>query len=168
MKILFNSFNTNLQNETIFEKVNLSLLNIQQKKWFDLVNESCLNDEQLLMIVNGSAGTGKSFTIAAITGELGQDVVGRAAFTARAAHLIHGRTLHGLFKLPTGRKKFAPLKGDSLKSLRETLKGLKVLIIDEFSMLSQIMLDMVNQRLKQVCHKCFIRNRSIRITQESN
>ena len=50
------------------------------------------------MILQGGAGTGKSTVIASLQ-ELLQDKVKVGAYTAKAAYLINGQTLHSLFKL---------------------------------------------------------------------
>lgn len=48
------------------------------------------------MIINGSAGTGKSFTIFALS-HLLKDQVKRSAPTAKAAFIIKGQTIHSRF-----------------------------------------------------------------------
>ena len=50
------------------------------------------------MIVQGRAGTGKSHLIRNLQ-KLLKDKVKVGAFTAKAAYMINGRTLHSLFKL---------------------------------------------------------------------
>jgi type II secretory pathway predicted ATPase ExeA len=81
--------------------------------WFDMVVEALQSRKQLLLIVNGTAGTGKTFTISAISNAVPKEHIVRSAYTAKAAHLIRGETLHKRFQIPVekGSTKFCPLKG---------------------------------------------------------
>ena len=87
----------------------------------------------------GTAGTGKSFTINAITHYLGNKLIG-------------GETLHSLLEIPVQNNTapFLPLKNEKLKELQEKFKNCKFLIIDEFSMLSQVMIAKIYTRLRQI------------------
>lgn len=67
------------------EFVTPDCLNIRQHIWFDMVNESVCSRSQLLLIVNGTAGTSKMFSIAAIFHSLPAVSVIRCAFSAKAA-----------------------------------------------------------------------------------
>ena len=67
------------------------------------------------MIVIGTAGTGKSYTIKAITHYLGRHLK-KAALTAKAAFIIAGETLHCLLKIPV-QKDGVPLQDLSAESL---------------------------------------------------
>jgi hypothetical protein len=131
--------------------VHRSQLNHLQGLWFDMVLDSLENDKQLLLIVNGTAGTGKSHTIAAISHAIPHNVLIRAAFTAKAAFIIKGSTLHLAFNLPVenGSKRFKPLTGRALKALQEKFKDVKIVIIDEYSMVSQPMLGKIDFRLRE-------------------
>ena len=64
-------------------------LNKMQKFAYDLVVEKQRKKEQLLMIMNGSAGTGKSFTIFSLSHML-QHKLRRSTPTAKAAFIIKG------------------------------------------------------------------------------
>ena len=108
----------------------------------------------LRMHLDGKAGTGKSFYIHLVSAHLQQkysnNVVVRAAPTGVAAHGIMGRTIHSLFRLPTSTDKFQPLARNTLASLQASLRGLMVLIIDEKSMMSLMLLSFLDQRLRQI------------------
>jgi len=112
------------------------------------------NPAQLLFQVDGKAGTGKSYTIQLLSAHLQQEFppnpVQRAAPTGVASHGILGRTLHSLFRLPTGTTTLPPLSPSSLRSLQATLKDLTHLIIDEKSMMSLLILSFLDQRLRQI------------------
>jgi DNA replication protein DnaC len=111
--------------------------------WFDMVVEALQSRKQLLLIVNGTAGTGKTFTISAISSAVPKEHIVRSAYTAKAAHLIRGETLHKIFQIPVEKgqgTKFGPLNGAKLAALQEKFRHVKIIIIDEYSMLSLTML----------------------------
>ena len=57
-----------------------------------------------------------------------------------------------MFKIPctnSEREEFLPLENDNLKKLQNEFKKIEFLIIDEFSMLSQIMFGKIDSRLRQ-------------------
>ena len=73
------------------------------------------------------------------------------AYTAKAAFLIRGQTLHKLFHLPikNNRRPFLPLNGESLKDLQNIFQNVTTVIINEFPMVSQTMLGWIDCRLRQ-------------------
>ena len=127
-------------------------LNDRQRKCFDLVTECYHSSTQLLLIVTGTAGTGKSHTISAISHAIPAEHLVRSAFTAQAAFQIKGATLHKTFHLPVesgGRQFNNLLNGEAAANLEKEFSQVKVVIIDEFSMLSQPILGKIDTRLKQ-------------------
>ena len=90
------------------------------------------------LIINGTAGTGKSHTICGISTALGREDVIRGSVMAKASFLIRGFTLHSLFSIPVeaGSRSFVELKGDSLKKIQDRLNKVLAVIIDEYSMVS--------------------------------
>ena len=142
-------------------------LALKQRQAYDLVVNQALQHirhradilttprpRQLLYHIDGRAGTGKSFTIHCISGQLQQQLlvnpVQCAALTGVAAHGINGRTLHSLFRLPVSVSKLDPLSSGTLRSLQATLRDCTTLIIDEKSMLSLSVLTFLDQRLCQI------------------
>ncbi|EPZ36339.1 hypothetical protein O9G_005712 [Rozella allomycis CSF55] len=111
------------------------------------VNREHLNDGQRRVYDLLQAGTGKSHTVYALSNLLA-DRVKRCAFTAKAAYLIHGSTLHSTFKLRPN-KPFTKLKDNALKQLKETFKYVTTIIIDEYSMRSQELIGCIDARLRQ-------------------
>ncbi len=67
------------------------------------------------------------------------------AFTGTAAFNIDGLTLHTALQLPTNEKMF--LSEEKLNILEQRLGNLKLLIIDEISLVSQEMLEKIHKRL---------------------
>ncbi len=104
-----------------------------------IVENAVNKKEMLLMILTGTAGSGKSFTVYAMSTFL-NGIIKRAAPTAKAAFLIKGETLHALLDLYTNPSDtYMPLKGDKLQRVQKRFKNIKFLIIDEFSMVDQNM-----------------------------
>jgi hypothetical protein len=132
-------------------------LNAGQRAVFDAVIAAVAQGRQCTMLLHGTAGTGKSFTINALSTALPAQTV-RMAPTGVAAVNIAGRTLHSALCIPVQREYagLEPLAQDAAAVLRRALtpdcpRGLPPLvIIDEISMVSAQMLHSVNARLQQV------------------
>uniref|UniRef100_A0A1X7U1S2 ATP-dependent DNA helicase n=1 Tax=Amphimedon queenslandica TaxID=400682 RepID=A0A1X7U1S2_AMPQE len=105
------------------------------------------NDDPLHIIVNGTAGTGKSYLINCLRLLLGTSLK-VAAPTGVAAFIIEGRTLHSLLHLPV-RGDFKDMEGINLQNIQEELSSTKYLIIDEMSMVSKKTFGMIDRRLRQ-------------------
>ncbi|CAH1233099.1 PIF1 [Branchiostoma lanceolatum] len=73
------------------------------------------------------------------------------AFTGTAAFGINGMTLHSALSLGCGGKEYQPLSSDKLNTLRLRLGKLKLLIIDEVSMVGADILYHVHRRLQDIC-----------------
>jgi len=72
-----------------FATVDIEKLNKLQRFTYNLIEDFKLKDKQLLMVLLGTAGTGKSYTVAAIT-QLYLGLLKKACPTAKSAFLIHG------------------------------------------------------------------------------
>merc|ERR1711872_273066 len=113
-----------------------------------------------LLIVQGGAGSGKSLLIRTIAQwfekilrQSGDDpdkpYILLTAFTGTAAANIDGMTLHSAFNFNFGNE-FLSL-GDKIRDQkRELLKNLKMVIIDEFSMLKADMFYQLDLRLREL------------------
>ena len=101
----------------------------------------------------GEAGTGKSYLINAIRSLLPQTCA-ITATTGKAAYNIQGVTIHSLLKLPVGPRGNNDLKGQSLIRLQESLKDVKYIVIDEYSMLGQATFGWIDRRCKQITGNC--------------
>ena len=143
---------------------NMSRLNPGQRKILMEVLHRLKTNQRFHFFISGGAGVGKSFLIKTLyqainqyyrhlRGEQGNSI--RAllcAFTGKAAYIINGMTLHSAFQLPVSQLSgpMAELSADVANTIRSKLQDLKVLIIDEISMVGQKLLQMVNIRLQQI------------------
>ena len=84
------------------------------------------------LMINGSAGTGKSHVIKKISEEIGDDECARLCFTNKGAININGQTIHKFLGLD--------IEGKILKAnIKKIKKKIKVIIIDEVSMVSSFL-----------------------------
>ncbi|XP_066600007.1 uncharacterized protein [Prorops nasuta] len=135
----------------------ISELNSDQKRVFDKVTKTLLdNNEILRLYVSGEGGTGKSFLIKTIRcwvkQTLRKDAIVSAP-TGIAAFNVDGLTIHRLFQLPVehGRTAhYTELSDVALKVFREELKNVELIIIDEVSMISNLTLMYINLRLVEI------------------
>ena len=139
------------------------------KKQFEFVNEFLYHlkvgprDKQLLLFLSGGAGVGKTTAVNVLYESAkrffnsipGQDhsalQIVKCAFTGKASHQVRGYTINTLFKMPFGTtKKREQLTGSKLGELQAKLGDLKVLIIDEISMVDNEMWVDMSYRLCQI------------------
>jgi PIF1-like helicase len=141
MEPIGQSVDEGLERLTITDVTNL---NNDQQQAYDIVNwhlnetTTGKNPSQLLMMVPGEGGIGKSKLIQTMTCAFEQKEVGdwcvKGAYTRIAASLTDGKTLHVLAGIPVrGGKQSA----QTLKKLWEFWRGKWYFIIDEVSMLSR-------------------------------
>jgi len=106
------------------------------------------------LFLTGSAGTGKSFTINRIVGYLEDNNIkyGLTALTGCAASLINGQTLHSYLSLGINKSLNDIYKDLSSKNIPKMrlLKSLKTLIIDEVSMMSNDLLELIDGLFKMI------------------
>ena len=112
---------------------------------------------QFLAILLGTAGTGKTTTLKTLLAELRGRGIGKVlvgAYTGVAASNVGmgARTLHDLFRLAKvneASSDIMPLEEADLKEFKEDMAGLEMLIIDEMSMVSRVVLAQVHARLRE-------------------
>ena len=87
-----------------------------------------------------------------VTGENPDDVkVVKSAPTGKAAFNIKGNTLHAAIKIPANRGfEYCALDSDRLNTIRTQLKKIKVIFVDEISMVGSGMFNFLNLRLEQI------------------
>lgn len=72
--------------------------------------------------------------------------------TGKAAYNVGGLTIHSAFCIPTQQGfKFKPLDMQQLCSLQTKYKSLKVIFIDEISMVGKKMFNFINQEIMGCC-----------------
>ena len=135
-------------------------LNTDQKRIVDhVLQKVCLDQSVVRLIISGQGGTGKSRVIDVLNRLICQKfkhvelpfVV--AAPTGLSAFNVNGTTVHRTLCLPVEHGKpadYCRLNQDQLSVLRRTLKGLKLLIVDEVSMISSITLLYMHLRLTEI------------------
>uniref|UniRef100_A0A914YHB4 ATP-dependent DNA helicase n=1 Tax=Panagrolaimus superbus TaxID=310955 RepID=A0A914YHB4_9BILA len=120
------------------------------------------------MFCSGTAGTGKSFLIHLLANELALLYVKKedsastkpatliAAPTGLAAIQINGSTIHSLLSINVqhgSEGKMKPLSKEALNLKRILFQNVKLIIIDETSMVSNIMLAKIHSRLCEFMDK---------------
>lgn len=137
-------------------------LNEKQSKIFNFVKnwadrKEHEDAEQFLLFLTGGAGTGKSHTIRCIYNEVDRTITRKSenaespvvllvAYTGTAAYNIGGQTIHSALNINHCKQ----LPEESANTLRSRLHDLQLLIIDEVSMVSTDLLNLVHCRLQQV------------------
>ena len=151
------SWLNNAKNATVIpaplvDAMDISRLSKTQRKAYDIVHRHTFGNsqhEQMLLIVVGTAGTGKSFLINAIRQLYYQRNCSQSlkvtAPTGIAASNIYGCTVYSLLGLMN-----EELNGEQLHSLQATMSGVNLLIIDEYSFLSIAVIDALDRRLRVV------------------
>jgi len=139
----------------IFELI--SKLNSDQRRIFDKITNTLTSDKSLLRLyISGEGGTGKSFLIKTIKCWIKQNLkkdTAIAAPTGMAAFNIDGLTVHRLLQLPVEHghtPKYKQLSDHILKILRDDLKNVILIIIDEVSMISNLTLMYIHLRLSEI------------------
>ena len=162
--------------DTIDLSERIGMLNEDQRRIFEQVIDhlhhqhrhetddcKCRDLKPLHMFVSGVGGTGKSFLIETIRSQVKEIWKGHAgddttcvvaAPTGLAAYNVGGVTVHRLFQLPIEHKgKMAgywSLSKVGQKVMRTNLHFLKLIIIDETSVLSSLNLAYIHLQLKEL------------------
>ena len=121
-------------------------MNFSQRTGYNIVNlskESSSN--QLLIIITGGAGSGKSFCINGIRSLL-QETVKVCAYFGVAAFNIKGQTLHQLFQLPIKGKRAHDLSSPALYKLQYAFEGVSYLTSETHLRLCSKLENPQNQR----------------------
>ena len=144
-------------------------LNTEQRKLYDVIvaqYDSEINPRgrpppQLLLNVDGEAGTGKTFTLLKACARVQEmataagrsNPVLRAAPTGVAAFNIIGKTLHSLLWLPIKMQK-TDLSPGTLQSLQASFASCRFLIVDEKSMIDLKTFSLIDDRLRAIFPTC--------------
>ena len=158
--------------DTLSLKQRVAMLNADQRRIFDKVKDHLLHQQQhetdecscnlspLRMFVSGVGGTGKSFlieTVKAFVHDLwpSDDLTyAIAAPTGLAAFNVGGITIHRLFQLPIEHDgktaEYWALPKCSQKVMKTTLRSVKIIIVDEVSMVSSLNFAYMHLRLEEL------------------
>ena len=151
----------NQQQRAIYDEVTEKVMQMveHEKKGCSLKDCDCKTPA--FLYVSGFGGTGKSYLIKVLKGfmyvrdKVYGDPINSAlaAPTGLAARNISGLTLHALFfflvehgKLP----KYSELKPHLLQRIRDSYNDLKLLIVDEISLVNAQLLFQIHMRMKQI------------------
>ncbi|KAJ8025627.1 ATP-dependent DNA helicase PIF1 [Holothuria leucospilota] len=139
-------------------------LNIRQKEFFYHVLHWCKTKNQpFYNFLTGGAGVGKSQVVKALYNALLRHystVPGNnpddthillMALTGKAAYGIGGYTIHNALQIPANQGyDYKALTAERLNTLQAKYHNLKVIFIDEISMVGNKMLRFIDQRLQQI------------------
>lgn len=136
---------------------NISMLNSDQLRIFNKITESLQNGTRIRTFMSGFGGTGKSLLIKTIVQWnkiVRNKYVAVAAPTGIAALAVDGSTAHRLLSLPVerddGTLKYKSLSNAARKRIRESFKNVDLIIIDEASMISNVILMFIHFRLTEI------------------
>ena len=143
----------------------LSRLNRKQREIFTHIIQSITfhPGKQLCVFITGGAGFGKSVVIRNLyqalhrllcskCGQNPEDIrILLCAYTGLAAYNIQGATLHTAFCIEPNKKlDYKQLSDEKRNTLQTKYKHLSVLIVDEVSMVGNMMLHFLNLRLQEI------------------
>jgi hypothetical protein len=130
----------------------LDSLSDKQRLAFEIIRSHAFGsrqDTQLLMVLVGTAGTGKSFVISAIRSLFHccgcPDALKVTAPTGVAASNVFGSTIYSLLSIL-----HTTLNGPRLLNLQLMMQGVRLLIIDEYSFLSVSVIDTLDRHLRSI------------------
>ena len=133
---------TGIKNEVI--EINDIELGDEQKSVYKLMNNSKEN-----LFITGKAGTGKSILLQYFVKHTSKQVA-VVAPTGVAALNVGGQTIHSFFKMGLDTQdpdNFSQVSDMGYKR-KEILNGIQTLVIDEISMVSADVMDMIDTKLK--------------------
>ena len=148
----------------------LRKMNKRQKIYLKNFIKAMKSGKPFYHFLRGGSGTGKSFLINLIYQTFirfhqerkvaGPDVVPDhtdakilcivGAFTGKAAFNVRGDTVARLFRFPFMLKKYIPLANDARKKMEDMYKDLKLIIIDEISMIGANLFAKMDLRMREI------------------
>ena len=149
--------------DTHYRHLVRSLNRGQMEFFYHVLHSVKVSDMPLTTFLSGGAGIGKSWLVNAlyyaitkhlnsIAGENPDEVkVIKVAPTEKAAYNIGGNTTHSALQIPGNRGfSYCALDSDRLNTVRTKLQKLKLIIIDEISVVGSGMFKFLNLRLQQI------------------
>ncbi len=116
-----------------------------------------VKDDQLLGLLLGPPGAGKTYSIKALS-EMESWKVLFTATTHAAAAQLDGVTINGVCVLGPNHDnfKYKTIPGTKITKIRNALKGVSLLVIDEVSMLTPVTLAKINVHLQAAFNKNYV------------
>ena len=127
--------------------INTESFSDEQRLAYEIVTTHSLQEKALHLIINGEAGTGKSYLIYTLCTHLKDKC--KVTATGKAAYAINGITIHSFLRLPVTHTLQKDLLGQALITIQERLTQVDYIIIDEYSMLGQASLGWIDRRCRQ-------------------
>jgi hypothetical protein len=127
-------------------------LNADQQRIYDAIMSDITGGKQVLAIVHGMPGTGKTELALRLREALRPNGVLVCAPTGKAAaHHANGQTIQGAFRLGILTNKLQPIaRLDDRVDARRVLESCQVLFIDEYSMCDARVFALVDERYKDL------------------
>ncbi|XP_059066108.1 uncharacterized protein LOC131857481 [Cryptomeria japonica] len=147
---------TTFQSHHVYNQQATYALSIQQQRAYDLVITHLQHNTlkpPLKIIVQGTAGTGKSHLITSIKSTMmrlappGQSPLLLLAPTGVAAFNIQASTIHSALRIPI--KEMVPLQGQTLASFQESMYFIHYILIDEMSFIGRRLIQCIDMRLHE-------------------
>ena len=132
---------------------NRGKLNEEQREVYDTVISSVDNDDGLLISLDASGGTGKTFVLSTILAHVRsmKEVALATATSGIAATLLpRGRTLHSRLKVPINISEESTCNITPRSATAELIRRCKLLVIDEVSMADRRILEAVDRSMKDI------------------
>lgn len=156
-----------ITNDVYFQQMQ-GLNNEQRTFFYHILHMVKIKSLPFYTFLSGGGGVGKSVVVRSIYQGLlkyfnhchSEDTIKLllCAPTGKAAYNIGGVTIHSAFSIPANQGfHFKPLDMQQLNTMRARFQSLKVVIIDEISMVGRSMFNFINLRLQEImaCTKPF-------------
>ena len=145
----------------VYNMVTAHLSHVLQHIYGKCDTVSCKKVEPLYLFCSGPGGTGKTFLLEAIVGYMYVETQLRGrvcdsilcAPSGLAASNINGSTIHSTFSVPVEHGsfiKYNTLNKRVIDEMRAVMKNLRCIIVDEVSMVSNVLLMFMDLRMGEV------------------
>ena len=152
-----------MKNEEYYKTIRS--LNAEQKSLYDHCMLAATRPEPMRIFISGGAGVGKSVLMRTLQEKFTryydhfQNIfrdrlkVLKMAPTGSAAHNIEGSTIHFLHKIPINKLETGPLNTEKLNAMRSKFADVRVILLDEVSMISYDLFKMVYAILRIILRR---------------
>jgi len=126
----------------------LELFTESQKFAFKyIINKWEIENEPAQLIMQGAAGTGKSYVVDSLRGYLIENNINHAviAYSGSAASLVCGHTIHSFFEISADEHMTFKVKANSETWHR--IKDVQVFLVDEYTMIENVIFNGINEIL---------------------